>query len=64
MQSTTYQGYTFIYPVSKLKFDEKNSDYITPDVDGIPDFLNPDGDFIDESLEGISIPIHFSQTAR
>lgn len=51
MQSTTYQGYTFVYPVSKLKFDEKNSDYITPDVDGIPDFLNPDGDFIHESLE-------------
>lgn len=61
MQSTTYQGYTFVYPVSKLKFDEKNSDYITPDVDGIPDFLNPDGDFIDESLEGKLIPSHFSQ---
>jgi hypothetical protein len=35
MQSTIYQGYTFVYPVSKLLFDD-GADYITPDVEEIP----------------------------
>lgn len=40
MQSTVYQGYTFIYPVSKLMFDN-GADYIEPDVHGIPDEFYP-----------------------
>jgi C-terminal processing protease CtpA/Prc len=46
MQSTTYMGYTFYYPVSKLMFDD-GADFITPDVEGVPEHLLPDGDYID-----------------
>lgn len=40
MQSTSYRDCTFIYPISKIMFDD-GADYIKPDIEGIPEYLNP-----------------------
>jgi len=40
MQSTTYRDYTFVYPVSKIYFDN-GADRIIPDIKGIPKYLHP-----------------------
>ncbi len=40
MQSTTYHECTFIYPISKILFDN-GADKIIPDIKGVPKYLYP-----------------------